>query len=169
MKRKLLLKRKVWSALPMLLFMGVIFSFSAKTAAESSQSSNAIVEVLMNEHLLGGVVKNPDKTRETLSFLVRKAAHMAEFGVLAALALYWLSSFLLPYKKHCVLAVLIAACYAASDEFHQRFVPGRSGELRDVMIDTAGAVLGILFLSLVRYLVLKRVRTKEEAGAKQIT
>ncbi len=169
MKRKLLFQKKIWSALPMLLFMGVIFSFSAKTAAESSQSSNAIVEVLMDEHLLGSVVKNPDRTRETLSFLVRKAAHMAEFGVLAVLALYWLSSFSLPYKKSCLLAVLIAACYAASDEFHQRFVPGRSGELRDVMIDTAGAVLGILFLSLIRYLLLKRVCAKKNARAEQIT
>lgn len=153
----------------MLLFMGVIFSFSAKTAVESSQSSNAIVEVLMDEHLLGSVVKNPEKTRETLSFLVRKAAHMTEFGVLSALALYWLTSFSLPYKKRCFLAALISACYAASDEFHQRFVPGRSGELRDVMIDTAGAVLGILFLSLIRYLILRKTRAKKSAGVEQIT
>ncbi|MDE7326481.1 MAG: VanZ family protein, partial [Lachnospiraceae bacterium] len=142
--------------LPMLLFMGVIFSFSAKTAVESSQSSNVIVDVLMDEHLIGGVAKDPEKMREVLSFLVRKSAHMAEFAVLAMLASFWLSSFLMPYRRRCVLAVLISACYAASDEFHQLFVPGRSGELRDVMVDTAGAVLGIIFLSLIRHIIIRK-------------
>ena len=93
MKRKLLKGRKIWSALPMLLLMGVIFSFSAKTAVESSRSSNVIVDVLMDEHLIGGVAKDPENVRELLSFLVRKSAHMAEFAVLAMLALFWLSSF----------------------------------------------------------------------------
>lgn len=42
------------------------------------------------------------------------------------------------------LAFGIAVLYAAADEFHQRFVPGRSGQLRDVCIDGAGALLGVL-------------------------
>jgi VanZ family protein len=38
--------------------------------------------------------------------------------------------------------------YAASDEFHQLFVPGRSGEVKDVLIDSAGAVTGALLFYL---------------------
>ncbi len=145
----------------MLLLMGVIFSFSAKTAVESSKSSNVIVDVLMDEHLIGGVAKDPEKVRELLSFLVRKSAHMAEFAVLAMLALFWLSSFPMTYRRRCILAVLISACYAATDEFHQLFVPGRSGEVRDVLVDTAGAVIGILFLSLLRFIIIRKKKKQE--------
>ena len=39
---------------------------------------------------------------------------------------------------------LTGTLYALSDEFHQRFVPGRSCSLRDVLIDSAGCLSGIL-------------------------
>ena len=61
----------------------------------------------------------------------------------------------------CILAVLISACYAATDEFHQLFVPGRSGEVRDVLVDTAGAVIGILFLSLLRFIIIRKKKKQE--------
>jgi VanZ family protein len=41
-------------------------------------------------------------------------------------------------------AILFVALYASSDEWHQTFVPGREGCIRDVCIDTTGAVFGIL-------------------------
>jgi len=42
------------------------------------------------------------------------------------------------------LAVLLAAAYAVSDEFHQIFVPGRSAALFDVALDSAAALAGVL-------------------------
>ncbi|MDE7211577.1 MAG: VanZ family protein [Lachnospiraceae bacterium] len=165
MKSKKLAGRKLWSAVPMLLLMAVIFSFSAKTAAESSKSSNVFVEVLMDERLPWVEPDNPvrqESMRETLSFLVRKCAHMTEYAVLAMLALYWLFSFSIPYGIRCGLAVVICACYAASDEYHQTFVPGRSGELRDVLVDTAGALLGILFVTLLG-IIIKRWKKRPKA------
>ena len=41
------------------------------------------------------------------------------------------------------IAAIFAVLYAASDEFHQLFVPGRAGSIRDVIIDGTGAVLGV--------------------------
>ena len=164
MKKRKFLGRPFWSALPMLLLMVVIFGFSAKTAVESSKSSNVIVEVLMDERFPWAGTENDASVRETLSFLVRKCAHMSEYALLSLAALYWLSSFPLPYRRRFVAAAAISAAYAASDEFHQRFVPGRSGEVRDVLIDAAGAVLGLLMFSLLRYLVL-RYRAKREKPA----
>ena len=52
------------------------------------------------------------------------------------------------------------AAYAATDEFHQLFVPGRSGQLKDVLIDTAGGALGLGLLALILYL--KRRRKMKE-------
>lgn len=165
MKKSKFLGRKVWSALPMLLLMAVIFSFSAKTAVESSKSSNVFVEVLMDERLPWVEQAGPngqEALRETLSFLVRKCAHMTEYAALAVLALYWLFSFDLSYRLRCGIAAAICAAYAAGDEFHQRFVPGRSGELRDVLVDTAGALLGLLFVTLLLGIIKKCTRKAKE-------
>ncbi|MDY6314114.1 MAG: VanZ family protein, partial [Clostridia bacterium] len=52
-------------------------------------------------------------------------------------------------KTTAVISLLCSALYAASDEFHQLFVPGRSGEFRDVCLDSAGALTGILIFILI--------------------
>ncbi len=165
MKKRRFFGRKFWSALPMLLLMAVIFGFSAKTAVESSKSSNVIVEVLMDERFPWAGTENDDSVRETLSFLVRKCAHMSEYALLAVAALYWLSSFQLPYRRRCLAAAAISIVYAAGDEFHQRFVPGRSGEVRDVLIDAAGAILGLLVCSLLCYLARRCLAKREKPAA----
>ena len=52
-------------------------------------------------------------------------------------------------RKPANLALLIGILYAVSDEFHQLFVPGRAGQFRDVLVDGAGTVLGVLLASIV--------------------
>ncbi|WP_245575523.1 VanZ family protein [Alkalicoccus chagannorensis] len=47
-------------------------------------------------------------------------------------------------------ALIICVVYAASDEYHQTFIPGRSGEVSDVVIDGIGAFVGISFYLLIR-------------------
>lgn len=157
MKRQIFRWKKVWAALPMLLFMAVIFSFSAKTASESTKSSDAVVDMIFDveQHFSGMTKQEQAGIYDQLTHLVRKGAHMTEYAVLAMLALYWLSSFRLPYRYRCLIAGLISVCYAATDEFHQLFVEGRSGQVSDVMIDAAGALLGLLLVSVIRYGVLR--------------
>ena len=50
----------------------------------------------------------------------------------------------------------LATLYAATDEFHQVFVPGRSGKVADVLLDSAGALLGVLLLALILHAIDKR-------------
>lgn len=45
-----------------------------------------------------------------------------------------------------ILVILICFAYAASDEFHQSFVPGRTASVIDLAVDTAGSVLAVLLL-----------------------
>jgi VanZ family protein len=74
-------------------------------------------------------------------FILRKGAHLAEYAVLTMLlarAFCWHLPSLTPAY---LLAVLVAGGYALSDEWHQTFVSGRVGSLRDVGIDTLG-ILG---------------------------
>jgi VanZ family protein len=72
--------------------------------------------------------------------ILRKFAHMAEYGILTAL-LFWALRLHLPCRAHGLLmAAVIALLFAFSDEWHQSFVPGREGSLRDVGIDALGVI-----------------------------
>ena len=71
----------------------------------------------------------------TLDVVLRKCAHMVEYGLL------WLLWWRALGYGHPLPAVAITLAYAASDELHQSFVPGRAGLVSDVLIDAAGVGL----------------------------
>jgi VanZ family protein len=79
-------------------------------------------------------------------FTFKKLAHVTEYGVLTVL-LFNALRLHFTHKRHALLtAVLVAIVYACSDEWHQSLVPGREGRLRDVGIDSIGAVVASLWL-----------------------
>lgn len=85
-----------------------------------------------------------------LEMLVRKGGHVSEYAVLALLMFRALANTAL--LRHAVFAMsltlLASGAFAASDEFHQSFVPSRTSSARDVVIDLAGASLGIALYAL---------------------
>ena len=122
-------------------WMGVIFLFSGQPADESTQTSLRVERMICSVTVPGYVLKTPEAQR--IEFPVRKGAHMTEYAILAVLFLGIVSRRELT-RRELVRAVFLAAVYAAADEFHQRFVPGRSGQLRDVLIDSVGGTIGVL-------------------------
>jgi VanZ family protein len=72
--------------------------------------------------------------------LVKKGSHMVGYGLLA---LAFLRAIGYQRKNHIPLVLLLVFLYAASDEFHQSFVPGRNASPVDVGIDLVGAVLAL--------------------------
>lgn len=74
-------------------------------------------------------------------WVIRKTAHMTLYAILAFCAT---CSQIKPSLKK---VLLFCACYACTDEFHQLFIPGRSGEIRDVCIDCLGACIGFLLFT----------------------
>jgi VanZ family protein len=128
--------------------MGLIFFLSSQQAADSNQLSTGITKFIMD--LISGIFPGLSPQVQWLNHIVRKNAHFIAYlilGLLQVNALYLNGK---RGRQAFVLALLISFLYAASDEFHQTFVPGRSGELRDVLIDTAGAITGIVTYMLVR-------------------
>jgi VanZ family protein len=132
---------KYW--LPVVLWMAVIFSASADT--KSVQRSRFIAPIL---HWLF-----PHISEDTVNLIVlitRKCAHLTEYAIMGLL--FW-RALRKPLKAdprpwswpQAGWAVLFVALYAASDEFHQSFVPSRDASVRDVIIDTTGAILGLFF------------------------
>jgi VanZ family protein len=72
----------------------------------------------------------------TWDLILRKAAHITEYAILAALLRRATASY--------GWAFALAIAYAASDEFHQTFVRGRHGTPVDVGIDAVGGALGLM-------------------------
>ena len=80
---------------------------------------------------------------ETVRWVVRKGAHMGVFAILSVLLLYALAAGRPPARRWIPYAWGLAVVFAISDEVHQLFVPGRNGCVRDVLIDAAGAAIGL--------------------------
>ena len=120
-----LTRRRLLAAwLPAIAWAGLIFAFSA-------QPNLRFV---------------PDAS---LDFLVRKAGHMAVFGVLALLA--WRGvAVTTRWQRPWAWALALAVLYAISDEFHQGFVAGRHPSPVDVGIDAAGALIAVVLAGVVR-------------------
>ena len=128
--------KTIWLAwLVTIVWMAVIFLMSSEVADTSSARSDEIVQTIRS---IG--VSAPEGL---LTFLVRKAAHISAYFVLGILICNLLREHHISTKRTILLSILFAMLYACTDELHQVFVSGRSGEVRDVLIDTAGAAVGV--------------------------
>ena len=140
------MKKSIFIVL-LVLWMGFIFSMSCENAEESSNTSGQTIKVVLST--VPEFEKQPEEVKvniiEELQFIVRKSAHFIGYMILGILA----SCLILHYEninKKYPLAFLICVIYAISDEIHQLFVPGRAGQVRDVLIDSAGSFLGIILV-----------------------
>lgn len=79
-------------------------------------------------------------------FIIKKTAHMIEYGFLALLIYRALKGYDMETTKAVILSIFLAALYGLSDELHQSFTPGREPRIRDVAFDTIGASLAMLIL-----------------------
>jgi VanZ family protein len=73
----------------------------------------------------------------------KKGGHMLGYALLASAVCHALNSSKSSIKLRFILVLCLVALYAASDEFHQRFTPGRTASFRDVGIDVAGGLIGV--------------------------
>lgn len=145
--------------------MLLIFLMSAQNNEQSGGASAGIIDTLAR-------LLNPDYSLlsadlqaeyiESFQFIVRKGAH---FSLYAALAASFSVGFL-TFKNRkrwlsFLYAFIISVFYAVSDEIHQLFIPGRSGEVRDVLIDGAGAVAGCLAIFLA-FIIYKKIKSSRK-------
>ncbi len=96
-------------------------------------------------------------------FDLKKGGHMLGYAMLAASYLRALAGEGISTRRHWVAAILLAGIYAVTDEFHQSFTPGRTATPVDVLIDTAGAAIGI-FIYLRGVNLTGRLRNSRIAG-----
>ena len=138
------MRRKIFLVLS-ILWMCVIFYMSNQPATISSNHSGNVINIISSIPFIGSLMDYL-MSINIGEFVVRKGAHMFSYCLLAILL--FMSVYEKDIKKAIIIAFLGTFLYACSDEFHQLFITGRSGEFRDVMIDTIGGFIGSTILYL---------------------
>ncbi|MDV2886388.1 VanZ family protein [Alkalihalophilus pseudofirmus] len=144
--------KQVISWLSVLLWMSLIYYLSHQPAAESTELSTGVMQVLIASFEAIFLFINLET--EWFHFLIRKGAHFTAYFILGILLINALRKSK-AVDTSAMIALLLSVLYAISDEVHQLFIPGRSGEVRDVLIDSAGAAVGISL-----YYLLAKIKAK---------
>ena len=152
--------KKVIKIILVLICMITIFTFSSDSSYESTKKSNKLI-ITFAEMFNRKELSKKDKARyiEKFVVVVRKGAHLSIYLVLGLLVASLLKEYNIVDKRMIIYGVLSCFLYACSDEIHQLFVPGRSGEILDVLIDTIGSFIGISLY----YLIGRRRNEQEKA------
>ena len=142
--------RKIIKLILIILWMVLIFSFSNDTGSVSTKKSDGFI-IKMVETISGRELSESEKEKWTTYLVVpvRKGAHLGVYLVLGILIFSFISEFMIISYKSILLAIGISFLYACSDEIHQMLVPGRSGQISDVLLDAVGSSIGIVFYYLI--------------------
>ena len=116
----------------------LIFGFSSQNATESSGISKKVSEALVEFTNKEKPIQEKNKMVKFLEPRIRKLAHFSIYTVVGFLLMSLCFTYKISINKKIVISLIIGFIYACSDELHQTFVAGRSGEARDVLIDTSG-------------------------------
>ena len=151
---------KKWIFLAFSLFwLGTIFSFSLQPADESGDTSKEfgrmLVELVAPEWSDELDEMSPAQL-EHWNHVLRKCAHFTEYlilGVLVTNTLYHM-----PVHRKVLTGIGLCGIAAAVDETIQLFVPGRSGQVSDVLLDCFGAFFGIMLVYLYKNRITKHCR-----------
>jgi len=156
---KIVIKLLAW--VPPVIIAIFIFGFSSQNAEQSSglssKAATAIVHFAVNSHIVNVNAGNEAQFIENLQYPIRKCAHMTEYMIFTLSVVLALYVWNVRNKWLYIIAFAVAVIFASTDEFHQLFVSGRSGRVLDVLIDSVGAIIGLLIVWGVRRKRLKRI------------
>lgn len=136
-----------------------IFYFSSQVADNSKKQSSRVVELVSNIMPSIKKMQEAQKTKlkeNIITPIVRKTAHFLIYAMLGIWTINFINTFeKLKISQKIIISMLFCLLYATTDEFHQTLVSGRSGEIRDVLIDSLGALEGMLLIFLISKIIQK--------------
>lgn len=154
-----------------IIWMGVIFMFSAQVSDESKSSSNKVTSAVVNTVISIKKENISEEKRQKIiedkTFIVRKTAHFTEYFILGLILILFLQTKEKLTTKYIILAIIFCVLYATSDEIHQLFVDGRSCKIMDILIDTCGSSLAILGFTSI-YKITTNLKKQKELFIEQI-
>lgn len=132
----------IFSWVLVVLWLALIFASSSQPAQVSNELSTGLSAVLVRTI---ATVLQLDTAKvvpylAAFNHLLRKAGHFTVYLILALLVVNALRQSGMAGRKLYLTAFTFCLLYAVSDELHQLFVPGRGGQLRDVLLDSCGAL-----------------------------
>ena len=137
--------RKIIKFLIIVIIFSIIFSFSNETGEKSSKRSDGLIirvsQLIINRQL---TEKEKDKVVNMLVVPIRKTAHVIIYLLLGISIISFYREFTDLDYKSVIICIVICLMLAIIDEIHQLFVAGRSGEIKDVIIDEIGSIIGVL-------------------------
>lgn len=140
-----------------------IFSFSSQNGVNSSGTSERVTSIILK--IFG--LKCNDTTIKIFDPVIRKVAHFSVYMLLGFLLMCTSETFKWQRVYKFDFSTMFAFVFACTDELHQRFVPGRSGELVDVCLDTVGAMIGVIIVLAIT-LIISQVKKKKAGKQKKL-
>ena len=135
--------KKTISFIVLILWMIIIFSFSSADANKSTGTSDKVITTMIEIKDKITDQETPISEKEIIvknsSFYVRKIAHITEYLILGFLMFNLLKQYSV---TNIYYAIGLSILYSCTDEFHQLFISGRSGSIRDILIDSIGILIG---------------------------
>lgn len=152
------------------LWLCVIFYFSSQPSEESDEQTSFVIKILndvFGTDVTQGETVEKFGVLQSIDFFVRKTAHLTEYAVLGALSFLSFRELSCKFERKRLFqmssCLLFCLLYAASDEFHQLFVPGRAAMVRDVLIDFCGSTIGV-GVCLIIALIYDKIRNSQLAS-----
>lgn len=143
--------KKIIKLILVVLWMGVIFTFSSDNADTStSKSDGVIISIYKTFHKGNLTNKEKQEVIDKYVFPVRKIAHFTEYLILGLLLINYISEYKKLELKYLLVCIILCMLYAISDEIHQIFISGRTAKILDVFIDTLGSSTGIFLYKIVK-------------------
>ena len=139
-------------------WMLVIFNFSNQTGTSSSGLSSKIIAEIFNKDL---TTKEKEELVDKYKVIVRKGAHFGAYFILGTLTIILFIDIKGTTKLSFIISNLICTIYAATDEIHQLFIPGRCGSIIDVLIDSCGSLTAIIIIFTITSLIKKNKSTNK--------
>ena len=121
--------------------IAVMFYFSSRNPDISSRQSKMVLDFILN---LGF---------ETNSYFIRKFAHFIIFALIGFCVSMFIGSCIETNLITLIISFIISSGYACVDEYIQTFIPGRSGNIGDVMIDICGVIVGLFLYLIINYII----------------
>ena len=143
--------RKIIKIILLVLCMSIIFFFSSDKKEASTKKSDGLI-ISITEKVMGKKLNSKEREYYTSKFVkpVRKSAHFTIYLLLGLIFISLLKEYNIIDKRSIIYTVIFVLLYACTDEVHQLFVSGRSGEVLDVLIDTTGGFVGTMIYKLYR-------------------
>ena len=135
----------------LLVTFGMIFNFSNQDSEKSGSTSQKVTEAITKDIKSIQKLNKNEKTKviDKIEDVIRKIAHFSLYSLVGLLLMSLFSTYNINEKNRIIPTIIIGIIYAISDEFHQNFISGRSGQVSDVFLDTLGVTVGGLFILLI--------------------